>query len=39
LPTTRTDVLAVTLSDRPSNTFAFLNRVALGGFAGALAAG
>ncbi len=30
LPTTRTDVLAVSLSDLPSNTFTFLNRVTLG---------
>jgi len=33
LPTTRTDVLAVSLSDLPSNTFTFLNRVAFGCFA------
>ncbi len=28
-PTTRTDVLALNRSDRPSNTFTFLNSVAL----------
>src|SRR5262245_15929279 len=39
LPTTRTDVLALSLSDLPSNTFTFLNRVALGGFASIGAAG
>jgi len=30
LPTTRTDVLALRRSDLPSNTFTFLNSVALG---------
>src|SRR5262245_34171661 len=39
LPTTRTEVLAVSLSDLPSNTFTFLNRVALGCFASTLAGG
>src|SRR5262245_13009223 len=39
LPTTRTDVLAVSLSDLPSNTFTFLNRVALGCFASILTSG
>jgi hypothetical protein len=34
-----TDVLAVTLSDLPSNTFAFLNRVAFGCFPSPFAAG
>src|SRR5262249_35259300 len=39
LPTTRTDVGADNLADLPSNTFAFLNRVALGCFASTFAAG
>src|SRR5262249_27593757 len=39
LPTTRTDVLAVSLFDLPSNTITFLNRVALGCFASTLAGG
>src|SRR5262249_1425934 len=38
LPTTRTEVLAVSLSDLPSNTFTFLNRVALSCFASILPA-
>src|SRR5262249_53286448 len=39
LPATRTDVLAVSLSDLPSNTFTFLNRVELGCVASVFAAG
>ena len=39
LPTTRTDVLAVSLSDLPSNTLTFLSRVAVGCSASILAVG